>query len=151
MPSWKGAFLPIILAEELVLPKIIDAIKNYRNERESKVLLEKAVRALGWTFFLSVLLFVLLWFFKRVEKFIEKRFSREIDKLEVKSLQVVKIRADLAGTPDHKPRDPGSAHPWSDLFLHRLGVRSFSLDPLCLADLAWLCGLPVTIDELGDN
>lgn len=86
----EGSFSPMVLAEELVLPKIINAIKNYRSERDSKVLLEKAVRAFGWTFFLSVLLFVLLWFFKRVEKIIGKRFSREIDKLEVKSLQLLK-------------------------------------------------------------
>ncbi len=86
----EGNFSPIDLAEELVFPNIIKSINNYRNERKSKVLLEKSIRALGWTVFLSVLLFMLLWFFKRVEIFIEKRFSREIDKLEAKSYKLLK-------------------------------------------------------------
>ncbi len=86
----EGNFSPMNLAEELVLPNIINSIKNYRNERNSTVLLEKSVRALGWTFFLSVLLFILFWLFKRIEIFIEKRFSREIDKLEAKSFKLLK-------------------------------------------------------------
>jgi len=86
----EGSFSPKNLTTELFLPRIISAIHDYRSQRETNVLLKNILRALLRTLLLSLLLFILFWLFKRFDQLLEKRFKRKIERLESKSLQILK-------------------------------------------------------------
>jgi len=86
----EGDFSPQTLATGVFLPNITRAIENYRNEREREVLLEKGLSALIRTIVLSILLVLLFWSFKKTDQLLEKRFKREIEKLEAKSKQILR-------------------------------------------------------------
>jgi len=85
----EGDFSPLILAKELFLPKIVQAIESYRSEREPDVMFKNILHALVRTVILSLLLFFLFWGFKKIDQLTERYFKRKIDDLETKSLQIV--------------------------------------------------------------
>jgi small-conductance mechanosensitive channel len=88
----EGDFSPLILAKELFLPKIIQAIESYRSEREPNVLFKNILHALVRTVILSLLLFLLFWGLKKIDHLTERHFKRKIDDLETKSLQIVQSK-----------------------------------------------------------
>ena len=88
----EGSFSPKTLTTELILPRIISAIHNYRIQRETSVLLKNIFNAFVRTVLLSLLLFLLFWAFKKFDRFLELRFKKKIEKLETKSLQILKAK-----------------------------------------------------------
>jgi len=82
----------MVLAKVLFVPKITQAIQDYRSEREKKVLFQKGLRALFRTIILSGLLFLIFWSFKKTDQLLEKRFKRKIEELEAKSKSVLKAQ-----------------------------------------------------------
>lgn len=88
----EGDFLPQTLATGVFLPNITRAIENYRNEREREVLLEKCLKALIRTILLVILLVLFFWSFKKTDQLLEKRFKREIEKLEAKSKKILRFQ-----------------------------------------------------------
>jgi small-conductance mechanosensitive channel len=88
----EGSFSPKTLTTELILPQIISAIHNYRIQREPSVLLKNIFSAFVRTVLLSLFLFLLFWAFKKFNQFLELRFTRKIEKLEAKSLQILKAK-----------------------------------------------------------
>jgi small-conductance mechanosensitive channel len=85
----EGDFSPQMLAMALFLPKITQAIENYRNERGREFLLRKGLSALIRTIVLSILLFLLFWSFKKTDQLLDKRFKRKIEELEAKSKKIL--------------------------------------------------------------
>jgi len=85
----EGDFLPQTLATGVFLPKITQAIENYRNERKREVLLGKGFKALIRTIVLSILLVLLFWSFKKTDQLFEKRFKRKVEELETKSKKIL--------------------------------------------------------------
>jgi small-conductance mechanosensitive channel len=84
----EGNFSPHILAP-VFLSKIARAIEDYRKERERAFLVGKGVSALIRTIALSLLLVFLFWSFKKTDQLLDKRFKREIEKLEDKSKKIL--------------------------------------------------------------
>ena len=79
-----------MVARELFLKKITEAIGNYRRERTPEILLKNGINALVRTVILVLLLFIVTWLFRKLRLLVERRFKRKIEKLEAKSLRIVR-------------------------------------------------------------
>lgn len=86
----EGNFSTQSLVKGVILPKITQAIEDYRNERKKEVLLDKGLKALVRTVVLSVLLLFLFWSFKKIDQLLDKRFKSKIKALEAKSKQILR-------------------------------------------------------------
>lgn len=85
----EGDFTTEVLANQLIKPQIAKAIENYRYERRSGTLKKNVVNALIRTVLLVLILISLFWVFKKIDRQIEVRFKRKIDKLESKSQNIL--------------------------------------------------------------
>ena len=66
------------------------AIDSYRNNRSRPVLLKNLLHALGAAVLMTAILFVLLWFIRRLNTFLLHRFKLRIDQVDSKSFNLIK-------------------------------------------------------------
>lgn len=76
---------PEVVAKDVYLKNIIQAIDKYREERTSRALMNNSLHALLRTAILAVLLFIVIWIFRKGDRLLETRFKSKIEKLEAKS------------------------------------------------------------------
>ncbi len=76
---------------ETVKVAITNGIAEYRNDRDPKVLTDNVLLALLRTVVLIALVGVAWWGFRRINKWVEGRIKRRIQKLETQSLSVIKF------------------------------------------------------------
>ncbi len=93
----EGDFTSILIAQDLYLAQIKQAIENYREERQGRVLLRHALYAFVRTVVLAVLLITLFWAFRKIDAYIERRFRRKVEQLETKSQKILQAQQILAG------------------------------------------------------
>lgn len=86
------AFSPRLIARKIYIPKISEAILNYRYERDSKVLFKHGLHALLRSFLLVLSVLVVVWGFKKINLVVEQRYKRKIDELETKSKKILQAR-----------------------------------------------------------
>ena len=79
----------IVLAK-WICQKIGQAITSHRYERSGPVLLKKSLYALGAALLYTIILFVLLWLVRRLNKGLEKRIRSRIDIMENKSFHIIR-------------------------------------------------------------
>jgi small-conductance mechanosensitive channel len=81
------------LGRDLVVPPIREKIKTtivaYRHDRQPDVIRAQAFKALMRTITLIVMLFGVVWGFRRLDSILERRLKRQIDQLEAKSMRII--------------------------------------------------------------
>ncbi len=76
-----------VLAETLRI-RIVESITEYRHDHKPAVLLTNALYALGSMFVLAALLFFVVWGFRRINGFLERRIKRRMKNLEERSHRI---------------------------------------------------------------
>jgi small-conductance mechanosensitive channel len=81
------------LGRDIVAPTILEKIKTtvvaYRHDRQPDVIRAQAFKALIRTITLIVILFGVVWGFRRLDGILERRLKRQIDQLEAKSMRII--------------------------------------------------------------
>jgi small-conductance mechanosensitive channel len=80
-----------ILAK-IVGQKTTEAITFYRHDRSRPVLLKKSLYALGSLVPFSLILFLILWIFRKINTRIQNRIKEKIDTLEIKSFSLIRAK-----------------------------------------------------------
>ncbi len=73
----------------LYLQRIRESVADYRLERSSRVLLLKSARALGAVVFFFLTVWLILWFAKRLDVLLERRYKPQIKDLEARSFHLL--------------------------------------------------------------
>jgi small-conductance mechanosensitive channel len=81
-----------LVARKYHLMRIREAIRNYRAERTSENLTKNGLRALVRTAALVLLVFAVIWIFRKLDQLLEKRFKRRIEELEAKSQRILRAQ-----------------------------------------------------------
>lgn len=68
---------------------IVEGIEGYRNDRDPETLRKNALTALFRTVVLGVFLWGMWWGFRRVHRWVERRFKKQIEALEEQSFKIV--------------------------------------------------------------
>ncbi|RLA44265.1 MAG: mechanosensitive ion channel family protein [Gammaproteobacteria bacterium] len=74
---------------EAYVGRIREGIEAYRLERTSEKLEDNIIQGIVRTLALIVILFLMRWLFRSIDKLIEKVFKRRIESLEVKSMRMI--------------------------------------------------------------
>ena len=90
--SIERALSPRLIARKVYVPKIAEAISQYRLERDPKVLLKHGLHALLRTLLLFFSVWFVLWGFKKINLLVEQRYKRKLDELEAKSKKILQAR-----------------------------------------------------------
>lgn len=77
-----------VTAESYVI-QISAAIESYRHDRSPQVIKKNIMLALWRTVVLAIVLGIVIWLFRRIDKYIERAFKRRMRKLEAKSMRIV--------------------------------------------------------------
>ncbi len=72
-----------------VRTKIAGAINSYRNNRTTKVLISKAGYAIGAAILLSLLLYILFRFIRKVDSTLQKKIKVKVDSVDNKSFKLI--------------------------------------------------------------
>jgi small-conductance mechanosensitive channel len=73
----------------LIRKKITTTIKLYRIARSESILFEKSAKALGAAILLTVILILLFWLFRKLNKVLQKRIQKRIESVENKSFKLI--------------------------------------------------------------
>jgi len=79
--------LRTVLAETIE-KSIAESIDDYRHDRKPAVLTKKTLYALGSTLVLVALLYAILWGFRRLNNYLERRVKLRMQKLEARSKRI---------------------------------------------------------------
>lgn len=81
------------IGRDVVAHTFRDKIKNtilaYRHDRKPDVILAQSFKAVARTLALVAILWGLIWGFRRLDELLEKRFKRQIEQLETKSMRII--------------------------------------------------------------
>jgi small-conductance mechanosensitive channel len=75
---------------ELIIIKTREGIAKYRFDRSRPVLIKKILFALGATLLLIAVMFICLWFIRRINITIQKKLKSSVDSLENKSYKLIR-------------------------------------------------------------
>jgi small-conductance mechanosensitive channel len=78
------------LFAQVVVQNTIEAIKLYRNNRTRSVLIRKSINALGTLVIMSLLIYLVLWLFRKINRGLQNFIKTKIDKVENKSYKLIK-------------------------------------------------------------
>jgi small-conductance mechanosensitive channel len=77
-----------ILAQ-IIRTKTAHAIEHFRHERSRPVLIRKSITALGALILMTVLLTLVIWFFRKINSRLQRRMKAGLDEIENKSYSLI--------------------------------------------------------------
>jgi len=87
--EYQGAGAPREIVADVQRKLIQDSIEQYRHDRTAGVIRDSIIQATLRTAALGVVLFIVMWTFRRLDVLLGRQFKRRIKKLEAKSMRVV--------------------------------------------------------------